>query len=633
MNKPIKSIVLFLILLWLVGLPKIVFSQQVEDEAPTVIYLPMIVQETVGEINSASVQSTNIAVNQSRSGFPHPLESDAGWGGGNDVWDVIDGQVYYDWWANGLALLPGGTRQITIDLETVKRFEKVVIWHHRDCCELGHNIPADVKLEYFDGVNWQDITFARTYSVVDSAPSGFYGAAEDTYIFPPVSGSKVRWSYNGSGPSVTGATSNWHGWIYEFEVFGVDTCDTGVVRWSQSDPLWVNENYDHRDSLHKDPFGRYTIGQLGCNLTTLAMQLRAAGASLLPDGTTLTPFALNHWMNNNNGYNANHDVKQAETVRSVLGGAWSWRIHHGPNTVNELKHLICEGNKGNPTPVMVGVRTTSAACAAKPGVACHFVVATGVDSQGNITIADPASRNYTRLNQYGTWMQIRGFAMDPENLSSLSIRTTDAISLTLSDDSGRNTSVTINEIPQSNYFREIFATGGIDDPASETPPATLQPNQSIEVTQPESSAYAILIEGQDPRLYTLIISGVSKTGNPYSDRIINGIVSPTTPSTVFIDFSDDDNSPPTIIRTVTFETAINDVRGLEELELIHQPGIATAIERRIRNAEKSIEQGHLLVGKDMLEKLKEFVSGLSEQHISIEAKQVLVDDINSLLLR
>lgn len=35
--------------------------------------------------------TVNIALNPTRSGNPNPLESDAGWGGGTDVWDIVDG--------------------------------------------------------------------------------------------------------------------------------------------------------------------------------------------------------------------------------------------------------------------------------------------------------------------------------------------------------------------------------------------------------------------------------------------------------------------------------------------------------------------------------------------------------------
>jgi len=161
----------------------------------------------------------NLALNPSRSGYPSPLESDPGWGGGTDTWDIVDGQNYYAWWAEGLALNYGGRRQVTIDLGSVQRFDSVVVWHHIDCCVTGNNVPASVTLEYFDGA-WHPIGFSRSYDLSYAAPGGTYGSYPDSYRFAAVNGSKVRWSYDGSGANVLGGTGNWHGWVYEMEVFG-----------------------------------------------------------------------------------------------------------------------------------------------------------------------------------------------------------------------------------------------------------------------------------------------------------------------------------------------------------------------------------------------------------------------------
>jgi Protein of unknown function (DUF3238) len=163
----------------------------------------------------------NLALNPSRGGYPSPLLSDPGWGGGWDTWDIVDGQTYYPWWAEGLALNYGGHRQVTIDFGTPQTFNQVVAWHHLDCCIHGNNVPGTVWLEYYDGGAWHPIpAFARIYDIAYAPPPGMYGAVPDRYMFPPVTGSGVRWSYDGSGPNVLGATGGWHGWLYEMEVFG-----------------------------------------------------------------------------------------------------------------------------------------------------------------------------------------------------------------------------------------------------------------------------------------------------------------------------------------------------------------------------------------------------------------------------
>ena len=49
----------------------------------------------------------NIALNPSRVGDPNPLQSDSGWGGGSDKWEIVDGLRSYDFWAHGLAFTGG----------------------------------------------------------------------------------------------------------------------------------------------------------------------------------------------------------------------------------------------------------------------------------------------------------------------------------------------------------------------------------------------------------------------------------------------------------------------------------------------------------------------------------------------
>lgn len=177
---------------------------------------------------------TNLALNPARSGYPHPLESDRGWGGGTDQWDIVDGLQTYPEWANGLAFTgghtgdwssggwvePAGWRQATIDFGALTQFDKVVIWHH------GHNhVPAAADLDYWDGSMWQDIVASRVFGAYEA---GQAGATSDEYTFTTVTGSKIRYSFDNSGANVLG-TPIVHGWIYEFEVFAGNQADlTGV---------------------------------------------------------------------------------------------------------------------------------------------------------------------------------------------------------------------------------------------------------------------------------------------------------------------------------------------------------------------------------------------------------------------
>lgn len=90
--------------------------------------------------------------NPARSGYPHPLESDDGWGGGAKPWDIVDGRrTYPDEWARGLAFTGGspeyieecGWRQVTINFAVPTTFNKVVVWHHGK-----EHVPNTYKIQY-----------------------------------------------------------------------------------------------------------------------------------------------------------------------------------------------------------------------------------------------------------------------------------------------------------------------------------------------------------------------------------------------------------------------------------------------------------------------------------------------------
>src|SRR5260221_267202 len=159
----------------------------------------------------------NLALNPAGTGFPSPLGSDHGWGGGSYPWEIVDGQKTYAEWYHGLAFTGGdnnwggeacGPRQATIDFGANKTFHKVTIWHHG-----SDHAPATAALAYWDAASWVDIPFQRVFGAIDA---GGAGSISDEYTFTPVTGGKIRWSMNNCMANMIG-TQIVHGWIYEFE--------------------------------------------------------------------------------------------------------------------------------------------------------------------------------------------------------------------------------------------------------------------------------------------------------------------------------------------------------------------------------------------------------------------------------
>ena len=160
---------------------------------------------------------TDIALNPSGSGYPSPLESDQGWGGGSYPWDILDGKTSYtDTWAHGLAFTGGtggwagqpcGRRQATVDFGTPKTFNRLLAFHHA-----AEHVPSTYHIEYWDGSTWVNAggTSAHRADLADYA-SG-WGSEPTENLFPAVTAGKVRFVID-SNCDIT------HGWLYEIEVF------------------------------------------------------------------------------------------------------------------------------------------------------------------------------------------------------------------------------------------------------------------------------------------------------------------------------------------------------------------------------------------------------------------------------
>ena len=176
---------------------------------------------------AANASPVNLAINQTRTGYPNPTESDRGWGGGSDPWEIVDGIAGYpDTWAHGLAftgghlnssggppyLEPAGIRQATINFGAPVTFDTVVVWHH------GAEYTArDPWLDYWDGSTWVPLILTTHVYPAGHADGAGYSEAE-LFGFSPVTGSKVRYSMDNRQFNVLN-TYNIHGWINEFEVF------------------------------------------------------------------------------------------------------------------------------------------------------------------------------------------------------------------------------------------------------------------------------------------------------------------------------------------------------------------------------------------------------------------------------
>jgi hypothetical protein len=159
-------------------------------------------------------------VNLAGTGYPSPLLSNTGWGGGQQPFEIEDTHTsYMDTWAHGLAFTGGalgyggevcGMRQATIDFGDGNpvRFNRVLAWHHA-----AEHVPTQYHIEYWDATAWVNAGGTSTHRTdLADYPVNGWGSEPTESIFQTVTATRVRFVID-SNCDIT------HGWLYELQVF------------------------------------------------------------------------------------------------------------------------------------------------------------------------------------------------------------------------------------------------------------------------------------------------------------------------------------------------------------------------------------------------------------------------------
>jgi hypothetical protein len=179
------------------------------------------------EQSEASADGVNIALNPSGTGFPNPLESNNGWGCCPNKWAMIDGAIAAPSWNYGFAWRGGtrnwsgescGWKQATINFGELETFNRTVTYHHGQA-----HVPTEYKIQYWDGANWIDVVSVTNNMTCQESDPNYVDNCPLDDTFSPVTASKVRYTFDQNCEITDGTDWRYveHGWIREFEVYGV----------------------------------------------------------------------------------------------------------------------------------------------------------------------------------------------------------------------------------------------------------------------------------------------------------------------------------------------------------------------------------------------------------------------------
>jgi hypothetical protein len=273
----------------------------------------------------------NIALNPSGTGYPHPLESDPGWGCCPNKWAMIDGEIdapawYYGFaWTGGTRHWAGGScgwKQATINFGEPKTFYRTVTYHHGQA-----HVPTEYKIQYWDGSTWVDIISVTGNTQCQETDPNYEDNCALDDIFTPVTSTKVRYTFD-QNCEIT-SNSDWryveHGWIREFEVYGVVIGLEGIP----DQCVFVDGPFDDFD-LDDHVFGQPPFTWSWSGNVNLSVSIDAGNVVALsyPDGwwgsETIT-FTVNDNLGNTASDEANFTVCPVPVVLDIPDQNWPFQ--------------------------------------------------------------------------------------------------------------------------------------------------------------------------------------------------------------------------------------------------------------------------------------------------------------------
>lgn len=390
--------------------------------------------------------------------------------------------------------------------------------------------------------------------------------------------------------------------VYEGFIPTPPSITLNVPLFKQTDPLWKNQTYDNAQIWSPQ---LKTIERWGCVLTSAAMILKFHGINKLPNGSNLNPGTLNSWLKNQkDGYVGTGWVNWLAISRlSKLA-----KQINGITAFDALEYSRINGENKNK--LKEDIEASIPDILEEPG---HFVVAKGFNND-TFKINDPFyDRNTLNDGYSNTFLSLNRFLPSNTDLSYIMISVSPEVDIVLKDQNGNNVGESFIQQPL------------VDDL---NPSNTNSPIQILYLPKPLTGNYQLSISSTNNKQYYLNVFLYDKNGN-VNTLTQSGMVGSNISNTFNITFNKEDSNSSRSIKTVTFQTFIDDVTLAKNLKLINST-VAQSLIKLAKSAQNNFEKNRKLVAKLELIAIENIIKPLKNTLIKEPAYSILLYDVKYL---
>lgn len=356
---------------------------------------------------------------------------------------------------------------------------------------------------------------------------------------------------------------------------------------------WENKIYNNYSELSTNE----TIKKWGCALTSAAMILNYYNHQISVD-------QLNIWLKQNGGYDSSHGVKfpfvaayatANENANQNKPGLEFTRENY---SVQKLQDEIAYSK-----PAILEVPNPLSPSGS------HFLVAKGTFSN-DFLINDPGS-NKTLLSQHAFPRSLRLFQPAYTDASYILLYTSSNFIMKAFDPNG---------IEVSNVYNTEYPLGDNNEGSLAGKPIGI-----LSIPKPSQGEYKIQIGG-NTGMYTVESDLINSSGK-IQIKSLKGILKAPIFDEIKIIMGKD--SQATLI--VNIESTINDLDAIYSQNLIKNKNIYILLRSELVSAQNWQLKNKITLYKATLKLVRSEIKKISQKTINYEAKEILLEDINTLL--